>query len=78
MLLWKQCHLLKFKVDAASRLCAGCIEQYKELDFNLKNKSEKVKSGGWRGELKGFLLTAGGSVRNKREKYEKWEKLRLA
>lgn len=40
--------LLKFRIDAALRLCAGCVEQNKELDFNLQNKSLKVK-GGWGG-----------------------------
>lgn len=38
--------LLKFRIDAAVRLCGGCIEQNKELDFNLQNKSQKVKEGG--------------------------------
>lgn len=38
--------LLKFRIDAALRFCAGCAEQNKELDFNLQNKSLKVKGGG--------------------------------
>lgn len=49
------------------------LTKAKELLFNLKNKSQKVRKGKQRGELKGFLFPAGGFVWNekKNERHEK-------
>lgn len=67
--LWKWRRFQSSNMKPPRYSLSAPLNKEKELLFNLKNKSQKVRTGKQRGELKGFLFPpAGGFVWNENMK----------